>query len=397
LAIINFVCAELRADFLEETLAEFAEQNKTEVVIEEQPWPNLWNRLKEIALHEHDVNLAEIGSTWLGSIVGMQAARPFRPEEVARLGGSESFVPASCDSAMMSGAGDKRIWAIPWFVDTRAIVYWRDMLEEAGVDEETAFQTPEDMERTLASLQAAGFDTPWVCPTDNSVLTVHSMASWIWQKGGNILSEDGKSAAFTSPEAMEGIRQYFSLHKYLPQDLHPMGEGDSFDWFGNRKAAVTITGPWIRSTFRGLGVGEDMLANLGTAAPPGPAFVGGTHLVIWRHALARHERITLKLIECLTSARVQSSEMITELPARVDVLNAPPYSDDPYWRIFSQALQGGRSFPCVPLWGTVEDRMRNTLAAIWISLNENPEQDIDGVLELHLGRLAKQLNRILKG
>ena len=69
------------------------------------------------------------------------------------------------------------------------IYYWRDLLEQAGVDERTAFQTPEHMEETMQRLQASGVD---VVPAHGSMqvglpVPPHGPGDVVLVVGGGVL------------------------------------------------------------------------------------------------------------------------------------------------------------------------------------------------------------------
>src|SRR5262245_21714835 len=119
--------------FLRESLAAHAQ-------VESIGWGELWAALRKTALAKSGFDLSEIGSTWLGSCLGMSALRPFSARDMAQFGGVEGFLPVVWPSSGVSG--HQGVWSIPWLADARVIYYWRDALETAGVDEISAFSTP---------------------------------------------------------------------------------------------------------------------------------------------------------------------------------------------------------------------------------------------------------------
>ena len=49
----------------------------------ELPWTTAWSDLVRVALYKDGAELSEVGSTWVGSFVGMDALRPFTlPEDL---------------------------------------------------------------------------------------------------------------------------------------------------------------------------------------------------------------------------------------------------------------------------------------------------------------------------
>jgi multiple sugar transport system substrate-binding protein len=244
-------------------------------------------------------------------------------------------------------------------VDPRIIYYRIDHLTAAGIDPATAFNSAPALANTLARLQAAGVSAPWAVPTHRSRLTVHNLASWIWGAGGRFMTPDIKHTAFASPASLAGISQYFQLARYISAPHRELGDDEASQVFYRGESSVTIAGPWLHYIL------DFMPAKVGRSLPPGVPFVGGTHLVIWRHA--RNQRPLLNLISYLTSPTIQLAIYpdSTVLPARPDVLAREPFANDPFYAALASQLQTARSFPLFRLWGMLENRLTEAMATIW--------------------------------
>jgi len=244
-------------------------------------------------------------------------------------------------------------------VDPRIIYYRTDHLAAANIDPATAFNTAGALAGTLARLQAAGISAPWVVPTHRSRLTLHNLASWIWGAGGSFMTPDSKHTAFASPASCAGITDYFHLVHYISAPHRELGDDEASQVFYRGESSVTIAGPWLHNIL------DFMPGKVGRSLPPGVPFVGGTHLVIWRHA--RNERLLLNLISYLTSPATQLAicQDSTVLSARPDVLAREPFASDPFYAALASQLQTARSFPFFRLWGMVEDRLTKAMATIW--------------------------------
>jgi multiple sugar transport system substrate-binding protein len=327
----------------------------------------------------------------------MRALRPFTQREINTLGGSDTFVPASWEASLVPGRG--RGWAIPWLTDVRVIYYWRDMLQEAGVDEQSAFQTPAHVEETLDRLQTSGVsDAPWIVAVQFPLATLHNVASWVWGVGGELVSAGGRNARFGEPAALAGTRVYFGLHRYLPPGMQQMNIDQMVNLFSDRHAAVAMGTPnWLRIVRYRHSENPDVLTNLGVALPPGPSYVGGSGLVVWQHS--RQEWDAVDLVRQLISKEKQLEycQGTGYLPARLDVLNEPPYSTDPHYQMMVKALKVGRSFPTFRLWGLVEERLSKVLSTVWDVILDDPSQDLDAIIAQQLEPLSKRLEETLAG
>jgi len=328
----------------------------------------------------------------VGSFVSMNALRPFQPHEITSLGGDTAFISPAWQSSLVYGRPE--VWAIPLFVEARVIYYWRDLLEKNGIDERTAFQTPEQIEATFQRLQQAGFQTPWAIATGDISNTLYLSASWVWAKGGDFVSADGARPLFHLPEARAGLRAYFNLHRYMPPTDGLITGYQAAELFLERRVAATMTGPWCLNLIRQK-LTPTEAAQIGLALPPGPPFVGGTNLIIWRHS--EEEELAVALVRHLSTQTPEPDYCLRVgfLPVRLAALAEPPYSTDPRYQVIIEAIQRGRPFPFIPRWGLVEERLTSTFTEIWASLQANPEQDLDALLTRHLELLGKRLEMTL--
>jgi len=377
---------------LKTLLESFEARHRIRVNVETIDWGDAWSRLIRIALYKEGAHISEIGSTWVSDFARMVALRSFAPEEVLRLGIMDHFLPSSWKSCVIVGQPD--IWAVPWLADTRYIAFRRDHLAKAGVDDEVAFHSPEQMEITLAKLQEAGIETPWVIPTHLSRMTIHNVAAWVWGAGGHFLSEDGKRTCFSESEAIDGFTKYFQLARYLEPNArnHTETESDALYWSG--QASVTLSGPWLLQDER---VSPEVLNNSGFVSPPGVPFVGGSHLVVWRHTHLVQE--ALELLRFLTSPEVQIaySQSIGLLPTQLGALAEPFYSDNPFYERLVNRLKTGRSFRSVPLWGLVEERLSTMFSGLWADVLAEPElpEDLRSIIEERMEALSGRLDLTL--
>jgi multiple sugar transport system substrate-binding protein len=352
-----------------------------------------WNELRRAATAQSTLSVSEVGSTWAESLISMNALRPFYQGELAQLGGREMFAPVSHQS--MSIVGDGRIWAIPWQMDVRCIFYWRDMLEVAGIDEATAFKSFDALEDTLSQLQASGFATPWVMPTMRANNTLYHLATWMWGTGGDFVDATGKNTRFAEPESLDGIIRYYNLKRYMTPGQR-LSDDDAQTAFCERRAAVITRGLWLTTYLQGQ-LSDEEWNNLGIAMLPGPAFVGGSNLVIWNQTPDHLEDAALSLIAYLVSPEIQRDLCwaFKFLPVRLDVLEDPLFAHDPFYRVLIDALAGGRSLPSIPNWGTLEENLTAAFGDIWDQIIENPGQSVADVVRERMENLAVRLDRTL--
>jgi multiple sugar transport system substrate-binding protein len=363
--------------------------------VTELPWTTAWSDLVRVALYKDGAEISEVGSTWVGSFVGMDALRPYALPEISKMGGAVAFLPSAWQNGSL--IGDETLWAAPWLSDTRVIFYWRDMLEHAGIDEAGAFQSFESMDGTLARLQSHGINTPWAVTTRNTANTLYNISSWVWAAGGDFMSADGMHMLIAEPEARAGIAQYYSLYRYMPQSSEPMDGLATFDLFLKQNVAAIVSGPWFLKWLRQRGVPPYALSRLGVSLLPGPSFVGGTNLVIWKHVVYDHTQLVAELARYLVTspALLDFYHHAGLLPARRDLLAQPPFSTEPHYQKIIEALESGRTHARIAMWGLVEHRLVTTLASLWNEVRADPAQDIAALVERRLTPLAQRLDATL--
>ena len=324
------------------------------------------------ALESQGPDVSQIGSTWLGSLTGMTALRMFRAEEVALFGGRDAFLPAAWESSRLIDVED--VYAIPWLGDVRFLVYRRDILDKAGIDETKAFVNAEACEDTLARLQSAGVENVLALSTvDNLILHV---TCWIWGAGGAFRTPDHRHLTLSDPKTLSGIHQFYQLNRYIAPAARNLGMEDCTGLFCQGGAAVVLTG--YRQFAKNIqNLPPDIpLEAIAFAPVPGVPIIGGSSLVIWLHSY--QEEAAVKLVQHLVSPEVQWRLFQTagELPTRADVLASEPFSSDRFLQVVVQSLKTGRPFQSSRKWAVIGIHLKPALRQLYADLYENPDLDL---------------------
>jgi multiple sugar transport system substrate-binding protein len=132
----------------------FTANHQVKVKPWQMDWPTSWNELVQFGLNSHGPDISEVGTTWLGSFHTMEALRLLTESEIAIFGGEKRFPPAIWRSIHLPQ--NNKMLAIPWTLDVRVVLYRRDWLQKAGVDEATAFADSDQFHETLKRIKAAG-------------------------------------------------------------------------------------------------------------------------------------------------------------------------------------------------------------------------------------------------
>jgi multiple sugar transport system substrate-binding protein len=328
----------------------------------------------------------------LGTLVGVSGLRPFRKYELDQLGGEKAFMPAAWASCKLPDA--EQMWAVPLYMDTRHIYYRKDILQRAGIDEKTAFATPDALLDTLAHLQAQGAAIPIALPTNDNVL--HAFSAWVWGAGGDFRSPDGRKIWLTDPNTLAGIVKYFRIHSYVATSAQNLNATETDELFRSGQAAIVISGGWLMHRLNNFaGVHADVLPNLGVAPLPGVPFVGGSNLVIWAHCV--NEQETIQLIRHLTDPRTQANlfRISGNLPAARANYDQPPFTTNPNYQAIFESIRQGRTIEATNRWGVVEERLVEMARKLWKDLFNRPDLNLAVEVERRIVELANEVEQKL--
>ena len=164
------------------------------------------------------------------------------------------------------------MYGIPALIDNLAIVYNKDLFQQAGIDPPSAKWTWDDFAAAAKALtdpskQQYGF----AFPIDASEDTVWHYDAMLWEAGGDILNADNTQAAFNSDagvQALTTLQQMAVTDKSIYLDQQNTGKIDTL--FNSGKIAMDVTGPWALSGYPDINYGVQIM----------PSYPGGSHATI---------------------------------------------------------------------------------------------------------------------
>ncbi|MBN1811147.1 MAG: sugar ABC transporter substrate-binding protein [Anaerolineae bacterium] len=346
----------------------------------------------------------QMGTTWVPTFGTMGGLHTFTTGELAELGGAAAFVPASWATSKIF----ENVVAIPWFADVRCILYRTDVFAEIGIDPKEAFATLDNFVAALEQIRDSDLDiAPFVHPGRNDWNVWQNAVQWGWAYGGDILTEDGTQAAFDSSEFVAGVTAFDRLYGrgLTPENTLELNSSQCDAEFGQGRAAVMISGPWMISNFRNLegsGFSEEVANNYAVAQfPAGPGgqytFFGGSNVGILT-SCADYEA-TFAFIKYLMSkeSQIRYGNAIGMLPTTVEAQNDPAFTDDPEFSAFIAAAPSGKTSPNIPRWGAVENTLNSTLQSLWEEVGAaGVDTPIDeATVQARLSEAAETVNSIL--
>jgi len=388
--IVFSVIGEPSSDLLK-LLDEFQQIRDVQIKVEQMEWEDAWTKLLSYALTGKSPDVSHVGSTWVSSLVGMNAVRSFSLREVEAMGGVTAFVPTAWQSATL----DNTVYSIPWSSFTFLVFYRRDHLKDAGIKETNAFDTADDFLNTIQKLKDSKVISPLILPTGKNFLDrVHIAASWMWGAGGDYVSQDEKQVLLNNPNTRAGLQDFFKLHRLMSPDDYQLDYEQTLERFVQGSASVVIADCGFPSTLQREN--PELIDKVGVHALPGVPFVSGDNLIIWqetRHTPDR-ERIALDLVSFLVSETAQKrfSRTLQQLPVRRDSLTAIQSPIENLVPILTETFEHGHSYKPIRLWSRYEQQLGFAFDDITNDIITKKELPIESILEIHLSKLQQRFS-----
>jgi len=381
----------------EHLMSDFKRETGIDVKLKRMEWSNAWGQLIGIATSGHGADMSHVGSTWVSSLMTMNAVIPIHRNLMAKIGGEQAFVHSAWSN--VTAEDDRNTYGIPVSAYLYIVAYRKDLLERAGLNGSSAFATPQAFEETVQKLAALkAVENPWLMPITSTPFSdfVHMAASWIWSSGGHIMDNRGKQVVFNSPAALAGIKSFLNLIRRVPNTDY-LGPDQCMDALINGKVAAIVTDP--HSYISNLQNNAQAMQNIGAASLMSIPWSGGSSLVIWRSTQGYPEKLEActKLAEFLArkSTMLELAREASILPSRTDALDELFDADHPMRAAMLQLISTGRSYRPIALWHRIEFQIGVELGALAKELLQNPNADLDALVTKNMGTLAQRLNLTL--
>ncbi|MFD5566721.1 extracellular solute-binding protein [Streptomyces cadmiisoli] len=270
----------------------------------------------------------------------------------------DKFQPSLIEQAKFEG----KTYGVPFTTDTLALVYNKDLFEEAGVE---APKTWDDLRKAAATIkEKTGVDGYW------GSTQAYYAQSFLHGEGTDTVDAEAKKLTVTSAEAKKGYETWLSL--FEGKGLHKADTtADAYahiqDAFVNGEVASIIQGPWeITNFYKGSAFKEK--ENLGIATVPAGssgqagAPTGGHNLAVYAGSDEAHQKAALKFVNFMTSAKAQETIALknSTLPTRDDAYTAQVKAD-PGIAGYQGVLPAAQPRPALPeyssLWGPLDEEL----------------------------------------
>lgn len=372
-----------------QTLAEeFEAETGTVINNLASDWSVGFDRVRAAAIAGNELDLAQVGAPWPAELRSIGA---FAPLDLDDFGGANAFIEPARATAVI----DEQAWALPFAIDTRALIYRRDALDEIGhpvpgtLDElqQTALALSRDSEHVEFGVGLPGADP----------VTTHNFAMLLWAHDGEIVDSplDDALVRFHGESGQAALSYWVDLMRSGAMPL------DSAEWNLQQQLSAMLNGrigmtfgfpfevPIYQNAFGAENVGVAIL-------PRGPeaqaVLVAGSHLMLFQDAPAEatlawmrwlldpeHHRTILRAINNLSPRLKTNALLVEELP------HMAPFAEG--------VERFGRALPLG--WGVIEAILQRALSNVLGRVATGTFQDGKTVPEA-LSAAARQIEQALR-
>jgi len=402
LSVILFSCSEKKSSRIEITfwamgsegenvvpfLKKFEEMNPgIKVNLQTIPFSSAHDKLITAFAGGSTPDICQLGNTWITEFSAMEALEPL-----------DEFIKHSLtvskdkhfEGSWETGVIDNQVFAIPWYVETRALFYRTDLLKKAGYD-----KAPDTWEEFLDAAKKLSVDENGdgkndkfgvYLPINPNLEPIEVL--FILQNGGKVLNDKSDYANLNNKEAKTAIDYYVSFFRSWASPTEQNQMTNLYQAFESGYIGMFLNGPWNVAQI------QNRYPNLNDKWSVAPlpkglnrsSNAGGSSLVIFR--ASQNKEACWKLIEYLSDVKVQRDfyKATSDLPAVKEAWNDTTLFNNPRINAFYEQLKHSTALPKIPEMEQILDKMGQYVEMV-IFNKRTTDEAVNG--------MEKDINRIL--
>jgi N,N'-diacetylchitobiose transport system substrate-binding protein len=331
----------------------FEEENPgSTLVIEEQSWDGLVDRLTTSLSGSDSPDVVEVGNTQASAFTSAGAFLDLT-EEYETLGGDD-LLPGFVEA----GSYDGKFYAAPLYSGSRLVFYKKDALAAAGLT------VPTTLDEYISNAQALAAANPGKSGIWWPGQDWYNALPYIWENGGEIAVADGEEwdAQLSSEESLAGLAQVQEVMTTASSAPKDGNETSPEVGFCDGTSLQLSAPSWVKWSILAPADAEapgcpDQEENLGVYALPGmdggaaQVFAGGSNIGI--SAKSAHPELALSALEIILSDEFQTIYGENGLvPAKLSL--ADTLGTDEVAQAIAAAAGNAKLTPASPNWADVE-------------------------------------------
>lgn len=270
---------------------------------------------------------------------------------------------------------EDKTYALPFTAEASVLFINKDLFKQAGLDPEKPPTTYAEILDAAKKIRALGPDTyGFTMAGQCGGCNIFEFTPSVWASGGDVLSEDGKTATLDSPQVTDALTFYKEMN-----DAGVMPEAAKTDsgtaqpaLFQAGKVGMVVLGAFFTQTLN-----TDKKVDYGIAPIPGKtggsaSFAGGDNIAVT--AGSKNKAAAWDFVKWATDDEAQTILAKNSIvPVRTDLVESVYASADPRNALFSQALKTGKT-----PYSVVENQLFNDNNGPWATMiNESVFGGVD--------------------
>jgi multiple sugar transport system substrate-binding protein len=334
--------------------AEFERLNpEIRVRVQQIPWSAAHEKLLTAYAGGNLPDVFQLGNTWIAEFAALRAL----DDVSARFGNTGrkgDYFEGALDAAVVDG----RMWAVPWYVDTRILFYRRDLLEAGGIASPP--RSWEGWFEVMSRIREHTGDFGLFLPIDEwEVPVILAM-----QQGAALLKDGNRYGDFLHPDFQAAFDSYLRWFREKLAPAETSGQmANLYREFGRGYFAALITGPWNLGEFRRRLPALDAAAWDTAPLPsfdgsyPGVSLAGGASLAL--AAASKRKEAAWRLIDFLTAPpqQIRLYRLTGDLPPGRTAWRDPVLAGDRKAQSFRSQMDRLAPLPKIPEWERIASRI----------------------------------------
>jgi multiple sugar transport system substrate-binding protein len=323
----------------------FEQENpQADVQVTPVPWDAAHDKIANAIAGRKTPDVSMIGTTWMGEFAKAGALDPTPPGVVD----PKAFFPGAWQTTMLDGTS----YAVPWYVETRALFYRKDFADKAGVAGPP--RNWDELKAMARALKDKGGAKWGIFLQPGQTGSWQTMLPFAWQAGARLSDGKGK-VTIDSPAMVEALRYYqsFFTENLAPKDNLAGQPGAIEQGFAKGDLGMFVSGPWHMTLVEEQG-GKGFADKYAVAPMPtnrtGDSFIGGSDLAVFKSA--KNRDAAWKFVRFLMRPDIQREwyKTSSDLPAVQSAWSGAPLAGDPKLAVFGEQLKRTQTPPTFPTW-----------------------------------------------
>ena len=316
-------------------------------------WDSTLEKLNVVLTGGTPPDVVTTDMTWLPKFAALGAFTDLKSLSGGKLNGvawDEAYTPGALEAITFNG----QIVAALYDFDVYALYYRADLFEQKGLQVPTTWNELLDVSQKLA--EGDKYLYQW------SADSFHG-SQWIYENGGNLLSDDNTTVMFNSSESVEAIQAYYDLLTQGGAIYWGADQGERIQGIKDGRIAMFSDGPYNMGIMKSAA--PEMSGMWRVAVHPynkqPGSYLGGTGLVI--PSQSQHKEAAWKFIEYAMRVENQigvytyagAAPALTAALQSAEVNVADPYFDgQKTFDVFLEAMKTAKHFPYVRQWNDID-------------------------------------------